>query len=714
MVSETLENLGPIADIVTAFAAGIIAIVSFFYARRARMESEAIQAKQTPVIDIELDAKVEKYKDKRILFLEITIQNVGEVITTLVSLEITLWRFNPSNYPESTVLLNNKEILSIYFRKKICYKDLKYFKNPPELEDKCLVLGERIVNYDTQEKVLDRFDGRWENSCMNYNTDMILDYDYNVNEFRHFTFPIVIVGSGLYRVHVQGIFLRHRRVEGERILDVKARNFEEMPTNFGGSYPEILESEKWLGKTLLGYSEELTGFIPEDPEINHNEEVGNAYYSQREYKKAIRHFEMMPEAKQEEYRGEIARSYYNHARKWWDKKESGERAITAQDAISSMQKACEIYPEVEEYENTLNRLKVLSHCGEQYEEKIPVATPIAVELAADLIALIEGKEEGEGLAAEASHLSDDMKQDILNRMGVKVPGIRFRSDEASLPDGTYKILLSETPIAGGEISPNKRLFIGRLEKLTSLRISGQETKHPLTGEETWWIQQNDWKTAEEAGLELCDPLEYLFWHLQAVLENNLSEFLGHQEVMNLLDEKLTGDTYLEVVENPDNPLDLSGLAAVLRGLAREKVPIIALEAIVKEFNHCKKDGMNLLDVGEKIRSIPEILPNLPGNNDQYFFYQIGPILEEEINRSINRKHFQPVLNMDPGMCRDALTAVRENVSYQRNVAILVNNPQIRPFIKQLIWLEFPDIPVLSRNELLPHFESNIVGEIDIA
>ena len=60
--------------------------------------------------------------------------------------------------------------------------------------------------------------------------------------------------------------------------------------------------------------------------------------------------------------------------------------------------------------------------------------------------------------------------------------------------------------------------------------------------------------------------------------------------MELLDEKLTAGTHLKVVENPNNTLDLSALVAALKGLVREKVPITALEAIIKEFNHCKKNG----------------------------------------------------------------------------------------------------------------------------
>ncbi len=60
--------------------------------------------------------------------------------------------------------------------------------------------------------------------------------------------------------------------------------------------------------------------------------------------------------------------------------------------------------------------------------------------------------------------------------------------------------------------------------------------------------------------------------------------------MELLDEKLTAGTHLKVVKNPNNTLDLSALVAALKGLVREKVPITALEAIIKEFNHCKKNG----------------------------------------------------------------------------------------------------------------------------
>jgi hypothetical protein len=60
--------------------------------------------------------------------------------------------------------------------------------------------------------------------------------------------------------------------------------------------------------------------------------------------------------------------------------------------------------------------------------------------------------------------------------------------------------------------------------------------------------------------------------------------------MEMVDEKLTKGTHLKVVKNPDKPLELSALFTALKRLVQEKVPITALEAIIKEFNHCKKNG----------------------------------------------------------------------------------------------------------------------------
>ena len=60
-----------------------------------------------------------------------------------------------------------------------------------------------------------------------------------------------------------------------------------------------------------------------------------------------------------------------------------------------------------------------------------------------------------------------------------------------------------------------------------------------------------------------------------------------------------------------------------------------------------------------------------------------------------------------------MRAVRDKAGSQKHVAIIVEKAKLRPFVRRLIGSEFPNIPVLSRQELLPDMEDRIIGVIDL-
>jgi type III secretion protein V len=91
---------------------------------------------------------------------------------------------------------------------------------------------------------------------------------------------------------------------------------------------------------------------------------------------------------------------------------------------------------------------------------------------------------------------------------------------------------------------------------------------------------------------------------------------------------------------------------------------------------------------------------------------LGRHFEEIIEGSINSDSSKSILIMKPEDCMDSLTYIRNHVDTQRNMAILVKNANIRPFVKKLIDIEFPDIPVLSKSELQPYLKNHIEEEIE--
>jgi len=434
---------------------------------------------------------------------------------------------------------------------------------------------------------------------------------------------------------------------------------------------------------------------------------GNEYYSKGDYHNAIERYERAIELQPDD-----AVLHSNLAGAWENLKVPGERLIALDNAISSLQKACELNPQDTKYAEKLNlqleRKRLALHFGERSLDMLLVVTPIALEVASDLIPYIEGSGEG-SLSEELSMHVNAMRERILKEFGVKLPGTRFRGNETDLPNGTYIIMLSEIPIVSGTISLDKKLFPNSIVELLLLGVLGEVTTNPLTGDDACWIMKEDWEAVENAGKDLWDVIEYPIRHLESVVQDNLSEFIGHQEVANLL-EAMPSEALSKMQDRPD---DLSALTKVLKGLLDEKVPIVKLEEIVKRFCQLRETGTPLWAIGEEIRSIPGVRPVLPGNNSRYSFYRLGPQYEAKINHSMMREDQQPILVMEPVDCGEALTAVRNEIGSQRYRALIVEDPDLRPFLSELIKLEFPHIPVLSRQELLPELEDRIVGEVEL-
>ncbi|MFX0065223.1 MAG: FHIPEP family type III secretion protein [Candidatus Hermodarchaeota archaeon] len=359
-----------------------------------------------------------------------------------------------------------------------------------------------------------------------------------------------------------------------------------------------------------------------------------------------------------------------------------------------------------------NRSKLMSKYGDHYVSLLPYAIPIVIEIGSDLTAFIEINKDG-NLSPKVEQLCKDIREDIWNRMGVKVPGFRFRTNTFDLQGTSYNVQIFENTVARDKLLLEKKVFTGNLETLNSFKIIGEEANHPITGNKVWMIKQGDWETLEMAGHKLIEPINYLLLQLQGVIENHLSEFLGHQEVANLLYDTVKDTTlYTSFEEILENSFELSMFTTILKHLVREKVPIKALGSIVTEFSYSRLENKESFLIIEGIRSLDDVRPLLPGNNDQYSFYQIGPSLEEEIFSSIDRSHPQPALIMEPQICADILTKIRSYANSQKQMAFVVKNAQIRPFLKGLIEIEFSDIPILSRNELLPILEDRILKEID--
>jgi tetratricopeptide (TPR) repeat protein len=520
-----------------------------------------------------------------------------------------------------------------------------------------------------------------------------------------------VVGDKYRPTYHQQIGRMHYwRGEYQEAIDAYKKAIEAAPngavyySDLGDAY---LKLQAW--EEARAAYQQASRLAPDDPQYlrakgrAYNEEA-NVYYSAGDNSKAIEGYKSALE-----YLPDDAVVHSNLARAWKNVTKPGERLAALDHAISALEKASELEPEDTQYSRDLDlqrqRKAIALHFGERSLEMLPVAAPIAMEVATDLLPYVEGSQKNALSQELVGHLSQ-LRADIRGRYGVRVPGIRFRHD-TDLPNGTYDVQLFDIPVARATLSVEQRLSTTSYAELQSLGVRGLATKDPLTRDDAHWIDKEDWETMEKAGKTLWGVIEYPVRHLESILEDHLSDLIGHQEVQSLLESDP------EVSEMPAGPDDLTVLTLVLKRLLDEQVPIVQLAGIVSEFRKLRETGIPLWKIGEAIRSTPEVRPSLPGNSAAYVHYRLGPRYEAMVINFVVSDGQPPVLAMEPERRFDALAVLRKELGPQRNVALVVDNPDARPFVRELIAGEAPRIPVLSRQELLPELENHIAGVVDL-
>jgi tetratricopeptide (TPR) repeat protein len=345
---------------------------------------------------------------------------------------------------------------------------------------------------------------------------------------------------------------------------------------------------------------------------------------------------------------------------------------------------------------------VAQHAGPAVLEREMLTTPIALEVSADLVPIIAS--DAGSLLEEVTRLVEVMRSEIQQQLGVRVPGVIFRGNSGDLPIGTYIISLFEVPIVMGTVVMGSRLFPGDAGALEGHGIPALAATNPVTGGPGAWVSGEHIATLNSYDLPTWSPVETMMRHLEAVLRVNLAEFVGHQEVTELLQRARIDRQIRDSVE-------LSQLVMVLRSLLCEGASITPLLAITAEFQQLRAQGRSLLEVSEAVRMIPAVRWSLPGNDDRGRFLRLSAQFEAQLQAALHRTGDAVVLAIEPTACQDALTAIREHLSGPDDTTIVVDSPELRPFVRKLIELEWPRTPVLSAAELKPRLRTMAVQEI---
>jgi type III secretion protein V len=263
-------------------------------------------------------------------------------------------------------------------------------------------------------------------------------------------------------------------------------------------------------------------------------------------------------------------------------------------------------------------------------------------------------------SADASALRGKLagaRAEASQRTGVPVPPLAV-VDDASLADAEVALALDETPIA--------------------------------------WVRLDDLPTA-----------------LVAIVP----ELIGVDRTAAMV-ERAALQAPVLVKEVVPRVITLPVLAEVLRQLARERVPLDDVAAVL--------EAIALAPVpqgGFTAKDVPALIDHLRGHlrrqisarwapRGQLAVYTVDAMIEDAVRGGIERRDGAQILALEPAIAQDIITAVRDKLGDKPGV--LLASSDVRRHLRSLLEPELPEVAVLSAHELAPGTAVTTAGRIDVA
>lgn len=334
---------------------------------------------------------------------------------------------------------------------------------------------------------------------------------------------------------------------------------------------------------------------------------------------------------------------------------------------------------------------------------------IAIEIGYGLISLADENKDS-NLTSQITSIRNQVSYE----MGIVLPSVRIR-DNLQLESNVYSIKIKGNEVARGILYADKYMVI---EPGGMFEIEGIPAKEPAYGMDALWIDEANREKAELYDYTVVDALTVLITHLREVINQNAYELLGRQEVKELLEG--IKDKYNVVIDEliPD-VLRLGEVQKVLQNLLKEGIPINDLVTILEtlaDYGNVTKDTEMLTEYVRQALS-RTITSQFLDAEGKLTVITVSPNLDEMIGQSIQKSSNGSV----PVLQSNVITEIFNSINVQHNQLVslgiphvILTSPKIRPAMKNLISFNFPDIAVLSLNEIPNDVDIETGGMIEIA
>ena len=335
--------------------------------------------------------------------------------------------------------------------------------------------------------------------------------------------------------------------------------------------------------------------------------------------------------------------------------------------------------------------------------------PIEMEFGYSLIPLVDESRGGK-LISRIVIFRRQYAQD----MGFVVPSIRLR-DASMLGTNQYVIKIKGEEVACGEILLDYYLALEPANPAGE--IDGIETIEPAYGIPSRWILPENKEMAEIYGYTVIDPLSVMLTHLSETVKKHTYELLNRAETIQLV-ENLKRSAPQLVEEAFPNVVSYAMLEKILCNLLKEGIPIKDMGTIVETTVDALAITHDVDLITESVRAqLKRTITHRFCEDGRLSVITLDAEVEKKIVASLTKNDQGVYLALGPDLMQKLLSQLNEHIKKFSELSqkpILLTSHIIRIYLSRLLEQFYPDLTVLSFNEVITSVQIQALGNITLS
>lgn len=345
-------------------------------------------------------------------------------------------------------------------------------------------------------------------------------------------------------------------------------------------------------------------------------------------------------------------------------------------------------------------------------DEYALTLPVVLEVGSAISLMIRKDKQG---LTFIDQMIPKMRHALYQDLGVRFPGVHVRTDSPTLETNEYAIHLNEVPIVRGKLILKHLLTNESEETLKRYNVPYVISKGSL-GMPALWVEEKYQEILQKAGIRFWTNLEVIILHLSKFYRQYASEFIGIQEVRAILE--FIEKSFPDLIKEVTRLVPLQKLTEILRRLVQEQVSIKDLRTILESLSEWAQTEKDTVLLTEYVRSSLKRYISYKYSLGQSVLsvYLLDPEIEDMVRGAIKQTSAGSYLALDQDSVQLILHAMRNSIKPTPaggQPPVLLTAIDVRRFVRKLIEGEFPELSVVSYQEIVPEIRIQPLGRVQL-